>query len=78
MPEVLPGEILGNQICKNVIFHVKKVFFFSLCMDFRPKNSRKSPKIAQKEGRNSIFLENSLSEIGVSLKSRFYRVKIVH
>ena len=26
MPEVLLGEILGNQIGKNAIFHVKKVF----------------------------------------------------
>jgi len=29
MPEVLLGEILGNQIGKNAIFHVKKVFFFT-------------------------------------------------
>ena len=28
MTEVLMGEMLGNQIGKNAIFHVKKVFFF--------------------------------------------------
>ena len=40
MPEVLLGEILGNHIGKNAMFHVKKGFFLpnnkvcSLCMDF--------------------------------------------
>ena len=29
MPEVLLGELLGNQIGKNAIFHVKKVFLFT-------------------------------------------------
>ena len=27
MPEVLLGEILGNQIGKNAILHIKKVSF---------------------------------------------------
>ena len=28
MPKVLLGDIIGNQIGKNAIFYVKKVFFF--------------------------------------------------
>ena len=28
MPKVLLGEIIGNQIGKNAIFYVKKIFFF--------------------------------------------------
>jgi len=28
MPKVLLGEIIGNQIGKNAIFYVKKVFFY--------------------------------------------------
>ena len=35
------------------------------------------PKIGQKKVRNSIFLENSLSQIGVSLKPGFNRIEIV-
>ena len=34
MPEVLLGEILGNQIGKNAIFQVKKVFFFYQTIKF--------------------------------------------
>ena len=67
MPEVLLGEILGNQIGKNAIFHIKKSPFYKTTefavsvWNIDQKNSRKSPKFGQKEGKNSIFLENSLS-----------------
>ena len=64
MPEVLLGEILENQISKSAIFHIKSFFYktteFS-AWTIDQKNSRKSPKFDQKEGRNSIFSENSLS-----------------
>ena len=34
MPEVLLGEILGNQIAKNAIFHIKKSSFFYKTTEF--------------------------------------------
>ena len=67
MPEVLLGKILGNQIGKNAILHVKKVFLLTKQQNLPSlhgiltKNSRKSQNIGQKERRDSIFLENSLS-----------------
>ena len=62
MPKVLLGEILGNQIGKNAIFHIKKSFkSLQSLHGILTKNSRKSPKFGQKEGEKSIFLENSLS-----------------
>ena len=64
LPEVLLGEILGNQIGKNAIFDVKKVFFLYQRTKFAVSAwifDQKIPKNGQKEGRNSILLENSLS-----------------
>ena len=65
---IMPGTnlgyhtLLGNQIGKNTIFYVKKVFLFtkqqslqSLHGFFTKKNSRKSPKIGQKDGSNPVF-----------------------
>ena len=57
--EVLLGEILGNQIGKNAIFHIKKSFFSKYQKSLQSlhgiltKNSRKSPKFGQEEGKNS-------------------------
>ena len=56
MSEVLLGEILGNQICKNAILHVEKVFFFTKQQSlqslhgFLTKKLQKIPKNGQKEG----------------------------
>ena len=57
MPEVSLGEILGNQMGKNAIFHVKKGLLNYQTTKFAvsawilyQKNPGKSLKIAQKEG----------------------------
>ena len=58
LSEVLLGEILGNQIGKNAILHVKKVFFFTKQQSlqslhgFLTKKSRKSKKNGKNEGKN--------------------------
>ena len=67
MPKVLLGEIIGNQIGKNAIFYLKKSLLFykqpslQSLHGFLTKKLQKIPKKWSKEGRNSIFLENTLS-----------------
>ena len=53
MPEVLLDEILGNQMGKNAIFHVKKIFFFYQTT----KIAVSAWKFDQKTSENFIFIE---------------------
>ena len=63
MPKVLLDEILGNQIAKNAIFHIKKVFFkktatteFAISAWRIYQKIQKIPKILSKRGETSILL----------------------
>ena len=66
LSKVLLGEILGNQIGKNAIFHIKKVSFLQnnslqSLHGVLTKKLQKISKVWSKKGENSIFLEKLFS-----------------
>ena len=52
MPEVLVGEILGNQIGKNTIFQVKKVFFFTKQQSLQTLHGFLTKKLQKIQNKN--------------------------
>ena len=73
LSEVLLGEILGNQIGKNAIFHMKKSLFFTKQQSLQSlhgvltKKLQKIPKIWSKRGQKfNIFGKFTLLNRGFS------------
>ena len=61
MPEVLLGEILGNQIGKNAIFHIEKVSFCFKTTEFAVSAwsiDQKTPENPQNLVKKRAKIEN--------------------